>query len=59
MSKPGLLCPMTSDGRHKRKPWHDPDGHRAGLACERCHKTWQFVDDELVETYDLVGAKNG
>lgn len=52
-----LLCPMTRDGRHKRKPWHDREGHRSGLACERCHKTWQFVGDELVATYDLAGVQ--
>jgi hypothetical protein len=49
MSEP--LCPMTTDGRHKRRPWHDRAGKRSGLACVRCHKTWQFRDDQLVPTY--------
>lgn len=44
---PGPLCPMTDDGRHKLKPWWNGKG----LACERCHKTFAWVDDELVPTY--------
>ncbi len=43
----GPLCPMTDDGRHKLKPWWNGKG----LACDRCHKTWAWVEDELVPTY--------
>lgn len=46
------LCPMTPDGRHKRKPWHDRAGKRSGLSCVKCHKTWSFVGKGLVATYD-------
>ena len=45
------LCPMTPDGRHKRRPWHDRAGKRSGLACRFCHKTWQYLGKELVPTY--------
>lgn len=47
------LCPF-GDGRHKRSPWHDAATARSGLACVRCSKTWQFVGDALVPSYDLL-----
>lgn len=48
----GLLCPMTKDGRHKLKPWSGFS--RSGMACERCHKTWTHVGDEMAPTYPEV-----
>lgn len=47
----GPLCPMTKDGRHKLKPFGPHGKDRGGLACERCHKTWGWVGDDLVATY--------
>jgi hypothetical protein len=46
MIVPGKLCPF-GDGRHKLKvaQW--------GFACAHCSKTWEWVGDELVETYIL------
>ena len=45
----GPLCSMTRDGRHKLKPWAGRG--RSGMACERCHKTWQHQGDDMFPTY--------
>lgn len=50
------LCPMTPDGRHKRKPWAG-DG-RSGFACCACHKTWEHAGSALVATYDLMRLRS-
>lgn len=47
----GPLCPF-GDGRHKQKPW--ADGTRSGRSCVVCHKTWEWIGDKLVATWDLV-----
>jgi hypothetical protein len=49
---------MTPDGRHKRRPFHGRTGaapdapKRSGLACVRCHKTWLFLDGQLVDPFN-------
>lgn len=48
----GPLCPMTKDGRHKLKPFHDA----TGFACDRCHKTWSWHGDDLRATYPESGG---
>jgi hypothetical protein len=53
------LCPMTQDGRHKRRPWYGATGLgsdapvRSGLACVKCHRAWRFPDvgDEMIPMY--------
>ena len=51
---PDLLCPVTEDGRHNRRPWAGET--RCGLACVACHKTWVWVGKDLVETYELLNV---
>lgn len=51
MSEP--LCPF-GDGRHKRLVWQDAKANRSGLSCVRCHKTWEWVGDALISTWDLM-----
>lgn len=54
-----LLCPVTKDGRHKKKPWGSrmtADGApaRSGMTCAACHKTWTYRPETglLLPTYE-------
>jgi hypothetical protein len=46
------MCPF-GDGRHHRRLWQDVKANRSGQVCIRCSKTWEWVGDELFETYKL------
>ncbi len=47
------ICPVTADGFHQKRPWHDREANVSGLACRACHKTWRFQGERLVSTYGL------
>ncbi|MDP1873702.1 hypothetical protein [Phenylobacterium sp.] len=51
------LCPVTPDGRHKRKPWAG-DG-RSGFACAACHKTWTYRESVAYPTYADLTTPEG
>lgn len=57
---PGRLCPITTDGRHALRVWEERrvnlgvvGGSRSGFACIRCSKTWEWMGDELEETWEI------